>query len=210
MSKRKLIYTAFLLLFAAAATLVIYLTGNRVRLPYSDEMEAASALHVKVVQAVKEERLARGYALVPEDTLGIGLLGEEVTDITTSLGSLEAKRTSQLPDMAAAAAVLKGRHLAPGVRGIVIPATMQVYRSCMREGYTDIFLDAGCIVSPPTCGPCLGGHMGCMAAGERCVSTTNRNFVGRMGHTESEVYLASPAVAAASGIAGHIAHPEEV
>lgn len=101
MSKRKLIYTAFLLLFAAAATLVIYLTGNRVRLPYSDEMEAASALHVKVVQAVKEERLARGYALVPEDTLGIGLLGEEVTDITTSLGSLEAKRTSQLPDMAA-------------------------------------------------------------------------------------------------------------
>ena len=116
----------------------------------------------------------------------------------------------QLPDMAAAAAVLKGKHLAKGVRGIVIPATMQVYRECMKQGYTDIFLDAGCIVSTPTCGPCLGGHMGILAAGERCVSTTNRNFVGRMGHVESEVYLASPAVAAASGIAGHIAHPEEV
>lgn len=116
----------------------------------------------------------------------------------------------QLPDLAAAAEIFKGRHLAPGVRGIVIPATQSVYRECMRLGYTDIFLDAGCIVSTPTCGPCLGGHMGCLAAGERAVSTTNRNFVGRMGHTESEVYLASPAVAAASGIAGHLCHPEEV
>ena len=116
----------------------------------------------------------------------------------------------QLPDMAAAAEILKGRRLAPGVRGIVIPATQSVYRECMHLGYTDIFLDAGCIVSTPTCGPCLGGHMGILAAGERCVSTTNRNFVGRMGHVDSEVYLASPAVAAASGIAGHIAHPEEV
>ena len=116
----------------------------------------------------------------------------------------------QLPDMAAAAAVLKGKHLAPGVRGIIIPATQSVYRECMHLGYTDIFLDAGCIVSTPTCGPCLGGHMGILAAGERCVSSTNRNFVGRMGHVDSEVYLASPAVAAASGIAGHIAHPDEI
>lgn len=116
----------------------------------------------------------------------------------------------QLADMKAAAAVLKGNHLAKGVRGIIIPATEKVYRDCMHQGLVDIFLDAGCIVSTPTCGPCLGGHMGCLAAGERCVSTTNRNFVGRMGHVDSEVYLASPAVAAASGIAGHIAHPEEV
>ena len=116
----------------------------------------------------------------------------------------------QLADMKAAAAVLKGHHLAKGVRGIIIPATEQVYRECMHQGLVDIFLDAGCIFSTPTCGPCLGGHMGCLAAGERCVSTTNRNFVGRMGHVDSEVYLASPAVAAASGIAGHIAHPEEV
>ena len=116
----------------------------------------------------------------------------------------------QLPDMAAAAEILKGRHLAPGVRGIIIPATQSVYRECMHRGYTDIFLDAGCNVSTPTCGPCLGGYMGILAAGERCVSTTNRNFVGRMGHVDSEVYLASPAVAAASGIMGHIAHPEEI
>ena len=116
----------------------------------------------------------------------------------------------QIDDMAAAAAILKGKHLAPGVRGIIIPATQSVYRECMHRGYTDIFLDAGCIVSTPTCGPCLGGYMGILAEGERCVSTTNRNFVGRMGHVKSEVYLASPAVAAASGIAGHICHPEEV
>ena len=116
----------------------------------------------------------------------------------------------QLADLTAAAEILKGHHLAKGVRGIVIPATQQIYRECMHSGCTDIFLDAGCVVSTPTCGPCLGGHMGCLAAGERCVSTTNRNFVGRMGHVDSEVYLASPAVAAASGIAGHLAHPEEV
>ena len=116
----------------------------------------------------------------------------------------------QLPDMEAAAAILKGRHLAKDVRGIAIPATMHIYRECMKRGLTDVFLDAGCIVSTPTCGPCLGGYMGILAAGERCVSTTNRNFVGRMGHVESEVYLASPAVAAASGIMGHIAHPDSL
>ncbi len=118
----------------------------------------------------------------------------------------------KIEDMQAAAEIFKssGRKLADGVRGIVIPATQSVYRECIKRGYTEIFLDAGCVVSTPTCGPCLGGHMGCLAAGERCVSTTNRNFVGRMGHVDSEVYLASPAVAAASGIAGHIAHPEEV
>ena len=116
----------------------------------------------------------------------------------------------QLPDLEAAAAVLKGKHLARDVRGIVIPATMKIYREAMRRGLTDIFLDAGCIVSTPTCGPCLGGYMGILAAGERCVSTTNRNFVGRMGHVDSEVYLASPAVAAASGVAGHICHPDSL
>lgn len=116
----------------------------------------------------------------------------------------------KIEDMKAAADILKGKHLADGVRGIIIPATMNIYRECMKLGYTDIFLDAGCVVSTPTCGPCLGGYMGILAAGERCVSTTNRNFVGRMGHVDSEVYLASPATAAASGITGHITHPEEV
>ncbi len=134
----------------------------------------------------------------------------EGADIAIDQVVIGSCTNGQIDDMAAAAAVLKGRHLAPDVRGIVIPATEWVYRECMHRGYTDIFLDAGCIVSTPTCGPCLGGYMGILAAGERCVSTTNRNFVGRMGHVDSEVYLASPAVAAASGIAGHIAHPEEI
>ena len=134
----------------------------------------------------------------------------EGSDIAIDQIVIGSCTNGQLPDMAAAAAILKGHHLAPNVRGIIIPATQEVYRACMHEGYTDIFLDAGCIVSTPTCGPCLGGYMGILAAGERCVSTANRNFVGRMGHVDSEVYLASPAVAAASGITGHISHPEEV
>ena len=113
----------------------------------------------------------------------------------------------QLADLEAAAAVLKGKHLAKDVRGIVIPATMHVYRQCMERGLTDVFLDAGCVVSTPTCGPCLGGYMGILAAGERCVSTTNRNFVGRMGHVDSEVYLASPLTAAASALMGYITEP---
>ena len=112
--------------------------------------------------------------------------------------------------MAAAAAILKGRKVARRVRAIILPATQHVYKECIRLGYMDTFIDAGCVVSTPTCGPCLGGYMGVLAEGERCVATTNRNFVGRMGHTASEVYLASPAVAAASAIAGHIASPETV
>jgi 3-isopropylmalate/(R)-2-methylmalate dehydratase large subunit len=96
------------------------------------------------------------------------------------------------------------------VRCIVIPATVAVYRQAMKEGLFDVFLDAGAVISPPTCGPCLGGHMGILASGERCVSTTNRNFVGRMGHRTSEVYLASPAVAAASAVAGKVSDPAAV
>ena len=116
----------------------------------------------------------------------------------------------RIEDMQAAYEVLKGRHIAKGVRGIIIPATMAVYKECLLRGYTEAFIDAGCIVSTPTCGPCLGGYMGILAAGERCVSTTNRNFVGRMGHVDSEVYLASPATAAASAITGYITDPREV
>ena len=99
---------------------------------------------------------------------------------------------------------------AKGVRGIIIPATMAVYKECILRGWTTAFIDAGCIVSTPTCGPCLGGYMGILAAGERCVSTTNRNFVGRMGHVDSEVYLASPATAAASALTGYITDPRTV
>jgi 3-isopropylmalate/(R)-2-methylmalate dehydratase large subunit len=114
----------------------------------------------------------------------------------------------RLGDLRTAAAVMKGRRVKNGVRAIVIPATPQIYMDAMREGLLDIFVSAGAAVSTPTCGPCLGGHMGILARGERAVATTNRNFVGRMGHPGSEVYLASPAVAAASAIAGHITTPD--
>ena len=116
----------------------------------------------------------------------------------------------RIEDMEAAYNVLKGKHIAKGVRGIIIPATMAVYKECILRGYTEAFIDAGCIVSTPTCGPCLGGYMGILAEYERCVSTTNRNFVGRMGHVTSEIYLASPATAAASALTGHITDPREV
>ena len=113
----------------------------------------------------------------------------------------------RMSDMRVAASILKGKKIAEGIRCIIIPATQQIYLQCMEEGLLKIFVEAGCAVSAPTCGPCLGGHMGVMAAGERAVATTNRNFVGRMGHTQSEVILASPAVAAASALAGCIADP---
>jgi 3-isopropylmalate/(R)-2-methylmalate dehydratase large subunit len=116
----------------------------------------------------------------------------------------------RIEDLRLAARVLKGRHVAPGVRCIVIPATPQAYRLALSEGLFDVFLDAGAVISLPTCGPCLGGHMGILAEGERCISTTNRNFVGRMGHPGSEVWLASPATAAASAVTGRITTPSEV
>ena len=113
----------------------------------------------------------------------------------------------RMEDMRAAAEILKDRKVADGVRCIIIPATQEIWRQSMHEGLFDIFVEAGAVVSTTTCGPCLGGHMGILAAGERAVSTTNRNFVGRMGHVDSEVYLASPYVAAASAVAGVIADP---
>ena len=116
----------------------------------------------------------------------------------------------RMDDMRTAAEILKGKHVADGVRCIIIPATQAIYLQCMEEGLLKIFVEAGAVVSTPTCGPCLGGHMGCLAKGERAVSTTNRNFVGRMGHVESEVYLASPAVAAASAVTGKISQPSDL
>ena len=116
----------------------------------------------------------------------------------------------RISDLRSAAALLKGRKVAPGIRCIVIPATQDVSMQCLKEGLVEIFIEAGCVFSVPTCGPCLGGHMGCLAEGERAVSTTNRNFVGRMGHTESEVILASPAIAAASAVKGCLASPEDL
>jgi 3-isopropylmalate/(R)-2-methylmalate dehydratase large subunit len=116
----------------------------------------------------------------------------------------------RMDDLRIAASIMKGKKVAKGLRVIVIPGTQKIYLDAMEEGLVRTFIEAGAIVSTPTCGPCLGGYMGVLAEGERCVSTTNRNFVGRMGHVESEVYLASPAVAAASAITGKISGPEEV
>ncbi len=140
---------------------------------------------------------------LPENARTFAEIGEVPIDQAV-IGSCTNGRLS---DMAAAAEILKGRHVAKGVRAIIIPATQAIYREAMKRGYLETFLDAGCAVSTPTCGPCLGGYMGILAAGERCVATTNRNFVGRMGHVESEVYLASPAVAAASAVMGRLADP---
>ena len=137
---------------------------------------------------------------LPENTRTAADWGEVKIDQAV-IGSCTNGRIS---DMRAAAAILKGNHVAKGVRCIVIPATQKIYLQCIQEGLAEIFINAGCVFSTPTCGPCLGGHMGILAAGERAVSTTNRNFVGRMGHVDSEVYLASPIVAAASAIAGKI------
>jgi 3-isopropylmalate/(R)-2-methylmalate dehydratase large subunit len=134
----------------------------------------------------------------------------EVGEIPINQVVIGSCTNGRIEDMRLAASVLKGKKVASSVRTLIIPATREVYGKCLAEGLIQEFFEAGCIISPPTCGPCLGGHMGILAEGERCVATTNRNFVGRMGHPKSEVYLANPAVAAASALAGKIAGPEEV
>ena len=139
---------------------------------------------------------------LPENTKTIDEIQESVAIDQVVIGSCTNGR---LDDLRIAAEVLEGRHVAKGIRCIVIPATQKIYMEAMEEGLLKTFIEAGAVVSTPTCGPCLGGYMGVLAEGERCVSTTNRNFVGRMGHVKSEVYLASPAVAAASAVAGQIA-----
>ena len=143
---------------------------------------------------------------LPENTRTVDEAGEVRIDQIV-IGSCT---NGQYKDLAEAAEILKGRKIADHVRAIIIPATQDVYLKAMENGLLKIFIEAGCVVSTPTCGPCLGGHMGILAAGERAVATTNRNFVGRMGDVKSEVYLASPAVAAASGVAGKIADPNVI
>lgn len=135
---------------------------------------------------------------------------DEIGDISIDQVVIGSCTNGREEDMRIAAEILKGRKVAKGIRCIVIPATQSIYLKAVREGWIETFIEAGAVVSTPTCGPCLGGYMGILAKGERCVSTTNRNFVGRMGHTESEVYLASPAVAAASAVTGRISSPCEL
>lgn len=143
---------------------------------------------------------------LPENTKTI----DEIPEIKIDQVVIGSCTNGRMEDMRTAASIIKGHKIADGVRTIIIPATQQIYLDCIKEGLTEIFVEAGAIVSTPTCGPCLGGHMGILAKGERAVSTSNRNFVGRMGHTESEIYLASPAVAAASAVKGYIADPAEL
>ncbi len=141
---------------------------------------------------------------LPENTKTIDEIKEEIKIDQVVIGSCTNGR---IEDMRTAAEVLRGRHVAKGVRCIIIPATQSIYLQAMEEGLLKIFIEAGAVVSTPTCGPCLGGYMGILAKGEKCVSTTNRNFVGRMGHVDSEIYLAGPAVAAASAVTGKISCP---
>jgi 3-isopropylmalate/(R)-2-methylmalate dehydratase large subunit len=143
---------------------------------------------------------------LPENARPVSEAGEVAIDQVV-IGSCTNGR---LEDLRVAAGVLKDRKVASGVRLIVIPATPLIYRQAMEEGLFDIFLSSGAVISPPTCGPCLGGHMGILAEGERAVATTNRNFVGRMGHPKSEVYLSGPAVAAASAVTGTISSPNDL
>ena len=146
------------------------------------------------------------YPHLPENTH----LAKEGKNIKIDQVVIGSCTNGRLEDMEAAYQILDGKQVAPDVRVIIIPATMAIYKECLRRGYTESFSDAGCVVSTPTCGPCLGGYMGILAENERCVSTTNRNFVGRMGDTSSEVYLASPYTAAASALTGYITDPREV
>ncbi len=143
---------------------------------------------------------------LPENTHSV----DEIDEIKIDQVVIGSCTNGHYKDLEEAAKIFKGRSVAPGVRAIIIPATQDIYLKAMDNGLLKIFIEAGCVVSTPTCGPCLGGHMGILAAGERAVATTNRNFVGRMGHITSEVYLASPAVAAASAVSGKIADPVKV
>ncbi len=143
---------------------------------------------------------------LPENARGISQVG----DITIHQAVVGACTNGRLEDLRIAAEVLKGRQVAAGVRCIIIPGSQEIHLQATREGLVETFLEAGCMVSTPTCGPCLGGHMGVLAEGEKAIATTNRNFVGRMGHPESEIYLSSPALAAASAVAGKICSPDEL
>jgi 3-isopropylmalate/(R)-2-methylmalate dehydratase large subunit len=167
----------------------------------------ADAEYAKVIEydvAEIEPQVACPH--LPSNTKPVSQLG----DIKIDQAVIGSCTNGRLDDLRFAAEVLKGKEVNPHVRCIVIPGSQKIYLQAVKEGLVETFINAGAIVSTPTCGPCLGGHMGILAAGEKCISTTNRNFVGRMGSPKSEVYLANPAVAAASAVTGYITSPEEV
>ena len=182
-----------------------YLKGRSEREPviYTADEDAPYEKTIEMDLSKIEPTVACPH--LPENTRPAKELGNIRIDQVV-IGSCTNGR---MEDMEAAYRILNGKTVAKGVRCIIIPATMAIYRECIQRGYTTAFIDAGAVVSTPTCGPCLGGYMGILAEGERCVATTNRNFVGRMGHVKSEVYLASPATAAASALTGYITEPKE-
>lgn len=183
-----------------------YMDG-RVNRPYTAYEADPDAEYVRTIEIdLSQIEPTVAFPHLPENARPISQVGDVTIDQVV-IGSCTNGRISDMRD---AAEVLKGRKVAKGVRCIVLPATPTIWRQAMKEGLFDIFSDAGCIVGPPTCGPCLGGHMGILGDGERCIATTNRNFRGRMGSLEAEVYLASPCTAAASAVTGVITSPEKL
>lgn len=183
-----------------------YMDGRTER-PYKEYHSDPDAVYAKVYNINAADIVPTvAFPHLPSNTRPAA----EARDITIDQSVIGSCTNGRIEDMRQAAAVLKGHKVNPNVRCIIIPATQQVYRQCIEEGLMEIFLDANCAVSTPTCGPCLGGYMGILAAGERSIATTNRNFVGRMGDPTSEVYLSSPAVAAASAVLGHIGLPGDL
>ena len=183
-----------------------YMDGRTER-PYTEYHSDPDAVYAKVYNIDAQDIVPTvAFPHLPSNTRP----ASEARDIVIQQSVIGSCTNGRIEDMRQAAAVLKGYKVHRDVRCIIIPATQQVYRQCIKEGLMDIFLDANCAVSTPTCGPCLGGYMGILAAGERSIATTNRNFVGRMGDPTSEVYLSSPAVAAASAVLGHIGLPEDL
>lgn len=183
-----------------------YMDGRTER-PYTEYHSDPDAVYAKVYNIDAQDIVPTvAFPHLPSNTRP----ASEARDIVIQQSVIGSCTNGRIEDMRQAAAVLKGHKVHRDIRCIIIPATQQVYRQCIKEGLMDIFLDANCAVSTPTCGPCLGGYMGILAAGERSIATTNRNFVGRMGDPTSEVYLSSPAVAAASAVLGHIGLPEDL
>ena len=190
-------------IFPVDETTLAYLREHNAKPPRVYEADADAEYERVIEINLDELEPTVAFPHLPSNTRPVREAGNVAIDQVV-IGSCTNGRIS---DMRAAAEVLRGHRVADGVRAIVIPATQRIWLQALEEGLLKTFVEAGCVVSPPTCGPCLGGHMGILAKNERCVATTNRNFVGRMGHVESEVYLASPAVAAASAIAGRITTP---
>lgn len=183
-----------------------YISGRTDRQPRVFEADEDAEYDETIEIDLNNLKPTVAFPHLPENTHTV----DEIEKIDIDQVVIGSCTNGRIEDMRAAASVLKGRKVKDGVRVIVIPATQKVYLQCIKEGLTEIFVEAGAVVSTPTCGPCLGGHMGILAKGERAVSTTNRNFVGRMGHPESEVYLASPFVAAASAVTGYICSPSQL